>query len=88
MKYCQEGSTSTVIPPTTTTNIVGQCSKIGGITYEVPLVRGHTAPWIWCIWEIREETLVKQFVQCFGVQVEARSSYIRQSYAHFHKITL
>ena len=37
MKYFQEGSTSTAIPPTSASDIVGRHNKIGGITLGVDL---------------------------------------------------
>jgi len=39
MKYWQEGSTSTAIPPTPTSDILGQHNKIGGITFGAALIK-------------------------------------------------
>jgi len=33
MEYWQEGSNSLAIPPTSTSGVVGQYDKIGGITF-------------------------------------------------------
>jgi len=33
MEYCQKGSISTAIPPTSTSDVVGQHNKTGGITF-------------------------------------------------------
>jgi len=45
MEYLWEGSTSTAIPPTSASAIVGQHHKIGGITFGAALynmyVSGH-----------------------------------------------
>jgi hypothetical protein len=41
--FRQEGSTSTVIPPASASN-VGQHDKIGGIAFKVPLVHKHRTP--------------------------------------------
>ena len=37
MEYWWEGSTSTAVPPTSTSDIVGQCNKIEGITFRAAL---------------------------------------------------
>ena len=42
MGYWQEGSTSTAIPSVPTSDIVGQCDKIGGITFGAAYVCIHT----------------------------------------------
>ena len=38
MGYCWEGSTSTAVPPISTSEIVGQHNNIGGITFRAALV--------------------------------------------------
>ena len=38
MEYCQEGSTSTVLPPTSASNVTGQHNKIGSIIFGAALV--------------------------------------------------
>jgi len=38
MKYCQEGSASIGIPPTSTSDVVEQHHNIGGITFGAALV--------------------------------------------------
>jgi len=38
MEYRQEGSTSTAIPPTSASDVVGQNNKIGGLTFGAVLV--------------------------------------------------
>ena len=37
-EYCQEGSASTAIPPTLTSDVMGQHNKIGGITFRANLI--------------------------------------------------
>lgn len=37
MEYCQEGSSSTAIQPTSSTDVVGQNNNIEGITFGVAL---------------------------------------------------
>jgi len=43
MEYCQEGSTSTFIPPTSTFDVVGQHNKIGGIIFGAALLHCNTS---------------------------------------------
>jgi len=38
MGYRMEGSTSTSIPPTSASNVLGQHSKIGGMTFREAVV--------------------------------------------------
>ena len=38
-EYCQEGSASTAIPPTLTSDVMGQHNKIGGITFRAALIQ-------------------------------------------------
>jgi len=38
MEYWWEGSISTAIPPTSTSDIVGQQNRIGGITFKAALL--------------------------------------------------
>jgi len=40
MEYWREGSTSTAVSPTSTSNIVGQHNKIGDITFGAAYVLG------------------------------------------------
>ena len=40
MEYWQEGSTPTAIPPTSTSDVMGQHNKTGGITFRATLVYG------------------------------------------------
>jgi len=40
--YWQEGSTSALIAPTSTADVMGQQNKIGGITFETALVYGDS----------------------------------------------
>jgi len=47
MEYWWEGSSYTAIPPKSTSDIVGQCNKIGSITFGASLKDFYTkAPWI------------------------------------------
>jgi len=38
MEYWQEDSVSAAIPPTSASDVVGQCSKTGGITLGAALI--------------------------------------------------
>jgi hypothetical protein len=42
--YWWKGSTSTAIPPASTSNIIGQHNKIGGITFGAPLLLSEQTP--------------------------------------------
>jgi len=42
-EYWWEGSTSTAIPPTSTSDTVGQCHKIEGITFRAAHIQGGTS---------------------------------------------
>jgi len=38
MEYSQEGSASTAMPPTFISEFMGQCHKVGGITFRAAFV--------------------------------------------------
>src|SRR5258705_5533954 len=42
MEYWREGSTSTAIPPTSSSDVVVQHNKIGGISFGAPLIQGSS----------------------------------------------
>ena len=81
-EYLWEGSTSSAIPPTSTSDIVGQHNKIGGITFRAALICSnsakHNGSWyynnpIYCTDTISNSiitrTLFGQFIKWFIIEL-------------------